>query len=255
MNAELPTKSSKFEIEVDSIRIVGVVYYPPQEQKSYPTLCLCHGIPGSNPDPPNIGYLLVAQQFALAGFLTCAFNFRGTGASGGNLDLLGWTRDLESVITLLTRIEKVDQSQIYLMGFSGGAAASVYATAHDERVAALVSCACPAEFSSFRLEELLKQCRELGTIRDENFPPSLDEWRSHFFEVNPIRWIDKISPRPLLILHGDQDELVDVANARRLYDQAREPKKIVIVSGGRHRLRTNEAALSAALAWLKSVAR
>jgi alpha-beta hydrolase superfamily lysophospholipase len=253
MNIEMIDQSSKITLEVDGIKIAAEIHYPPQIQGRHPTLCLCHGIPASNPVPPNPGYTQLAQQFASEGFVACAFNFRGTGESGGNLDLLDWTRDLDAVITRLTQLQCVDKSKLFLMGFSGGAAASVYVTAHDNRITALVSCACPAEFSFLRLDGLLQQCREIGTIREESFPPSLDEWRNHFLEVNPIRWIDKISPRPLLILHGDQDELIEVSHARRLFKRAKEPKQLVVIPGGEHRLRTNEAALSAALAWLKSM--
>ncbi len=254
MNAELAGKAGNFEIMVDNINIVGAVFYPPEITKSCPVLCFCHGIPGTKPDPSNSGYMLLARQFAGEGFITCAFNFRGTGASGGNLDLLGWTRDLKAVLGYLATLDGVDPARLYVMGFSGGAAASVYVAAHDARIAALVSCACPSEFSALRLELLLNQCRELGTIRDANFPASFDQWRDHFFEVNPIRWIDMISPRPLLILHGDRDEFIDVAHAHRLYARAGEPKKLIIVPGGTHRLRTSESALAAALDWLKGLA-
>jgi fermentation-respiration switch protein FrsA (DUF1100 family) len=137
------------------------------------------------------------------------------------------------------------------MGFSGGAAAATYAAARDSRISALVLCACPAEFSSLRLDRLLEQCRKIGTFRDRDFPSSPDEWRRNFLEVNPIQWVDKIAPRPLLILHGDKDELIKTAHARRLYEKAGEPKKLVLIPGGEHRLRISKTAMEKALAWLK----
>jgi fermentation-respiration switch protein FrsA (DUF1100 family) len=44
----------------------------------------------------------------------------------------------------------------------------------------------------------------------------------------------KISPLPLLILHGDQDRIVPVHHARLLYDAALEPKQLWIVPGAGH---------------------
>jgi uncharacterized protein len=214
---------------------------------------LCHGIPSPNPGPPNQGYPQLAERFAIEGFITCVFNFRGTGQSGGNLDLLGWTHDLEAVVAHMTKIPYVDQSRIFLMGFSAGAATSIYVAARNARISAVVSCASPAEFPSLRLDELLQQCRNLGTIKEELYSFSPKEWRDHFFEINPIRWIDRISPRPLLIIHGTSDELIDQNHAERLYEKAKEPKRLVVIPEAGHRLRTNEMAMDTALSWLKAL--
>jgi len=247
----------RISLDVDNLKIVGEIYYPPRAQGPQPALCICHGIPAAPPDPADRGYHLLAERFAQEGFITCIFNFRGAGESEGNLDLLGWTRDLDAVVNYLIGLQGVDGSRISLLGFSGGAAASTYVAAHDQRISALVICACPAEFlipaAEQNLKMFLRQCRKVGTIKDDNFPPSLEEWGEHFREVSPIDWIGKISPRPLLIIHGDKDQLIDQTHAQRLYDKAKEPKEYILIPGGVHRLRTNDTAMSTALAWLKKV--
>jgi len=249
--------SKRFSVIVDGLNITGEIYYPEASQKLHPALCICHGIPAAVPTPGDMGYPLLAEWFAKEGFTTCIFNFRGCGESEGNLDLLHWTRDLDSVITYLSWLEGVDESRISLMGFSGGAAASAYAAARDERISALILCACPAKFSISALgrspEEFLDQCRRVGTIRDSDFPPSIDKWADHFQQVSPLDCIKKISPRPLLIIHGDKDETIPPNHASRLYGMAKDPRKLIMVPGGEHRLRTNEMAMVSALAWLKQV--
>jgi hypothetical protein len=52
----------------------------------------------------------------------------------------------------------------------------------------------------------------------------------------------KISPIPLLILHGDQDLVVPVHHAQRLYDAALGPKQLWIVPGAGHIQTTATAA-------------
>jgi uncharacterized protein len=247
----------RFSLDVDNLKIVGEVYYPPQARGPQPALCICHGIPGSSPVLNDRGYPLLAERFSKEGFVTCIFSFRGCGESGGNLDLLGWTHDLAAVVDYLVRLKGVDRSRVSLMGFSGGAATSVYVTAHDKRIFALIACACPAVFplTGERLEGMLKQCRTLGTIRDADFPPSLAEWGSHFAAVNPIDWIEEVSPRSLLIIHGDKDDLIPTAHAQMLHDKAGTPKELAFVPDGAHRLRTNETAMNAALDWLKTKCR
>ncbi|NQT71275.1 MAG: alpha/beta fold hydrolase [Chloroflexi bacterium] len=249
--------SARFSVIVDGIKLVGELFYPPNMASSNPILCICHGIPAAVSDPNDRGYPLLAEEFAKEGFIVCIFNFRGCGLSEGNLDLLDWTRDLDGIITYLTQLDGVDQSRISLMGFSGGAATSAYVTAQDSRVTALVLCACPAQFSIGALnrkpEDFLVQCREVGTINDDDFPPSIEEWADHFRQVSPIDCIEKVSPRPLLIIHGDSDETIPPDHASQLFAFAREPRKLVMVPGGEHKLRTNQAAMDAALTWLRQV--
>ena len=66
-----------------------------------------------------------------------------------------------------------------------------------------------------------------------------------------MRWIGRISPRPLLMIHGEKDDLVPVEHAHRLYERAGEPKELVILPGAGHRLRLEEKAITTALNWLK----
>ncbi|HJX70204.1 MAG TPA: alpha/beta fold hydrolase [Dehalococcoidia bacterium] len=242
-------------LTVEGIDILGELYLP-EEGKTFPALCICHGIPSGKPaDPADRGYPLLAEKSCHAGFITLIFNFRGTGISGGNFDLQGWVKDLEAAIDYLYSCPEVERSQLCLMGFSGGAAVSTYVAAHDPRVTEVILCACPAEFRSFaepeRVGAMIEDFRRIKIIRDKDFPPSLDEWLKSFQYITPIQWIDKVAPRPLLILHGEKDDLVGVEQAWRLYEKAREPKEIAIIKGGEHKLRLSEKAMDTALEWLK----
>jgi dipeptidyl aminopeptidase/acylaminoacyl peptidase len=248
----------RISLKADGLELIGRLYTPsPKEAKTYPALCLCHGIPAGPPDPSDAGYPALAERFCAQGFVVLIFNFRGTGASQGNFDILGWCRDLAAAIDYLYQLEEVDKSRLSLMGFSGGAAVSVYVAASDNRVSSIVTCACPAEFSRFRSPEgrdaMIEQSRRIGTIKDSNFPPSLEEWAHSFEIVSPINWVHKISPRPILIVHGDSDDLIEPGQALRLYQRAGEPKELFLIQGAGHKLRTNEMAVSTALSWLKTV--
>jgi len=242
-------------LEVDGINIAGQLYLP-EGDGPYPTVCACHGIPAGIPDPTDRGYALLAEKISPHGFAVLIFNFRGTGASGGNLDMPGWTRDLKAVIDYLYALPQLDNTYLSLLGFSGGAAVSVYLAAEDKRVSSVVACACPAEFDLFTGDDnpqsLIDHFREIGAIRDDDFPASAQDWLHGFTLVKPIDYIAQISPRPLLLVHGNQDETVDISHARRLYAKAGEPKQLAIVEGAGHRLRHSEEAMAVVIDWLKA---
>jgi len=241
-------------LEADGLELAGELHIP-SRRKVHPALCICHGIPAVRHNPTDKGYTLLAQRFCHAGFITLILNFRGTGKSEGNLDILGWTRDLQAALDFLYNVKGADKSHFCLLGFSGGAAVSVYTAARDSRVSSVVTCACPADFRSLSQRETpletIQRFRQIGTIRDDNFPPSIEEWQRGFGTISPIKWVDKISPHPLLLVHGDADELIPLEHARRLYQKAKEPKELKIIPGAKHKMRLEEAAMDLVLDWLK----
>jgi len=246
---------NEVHLQSDGLEIVGELRVP-SASKPCPVLCICHGIPAAPPDPKDKGYAMLGERFCQAGFATLIFNFRGTGKSQGNLDILGWTRDLQVALDFLTELEEGDKTRICLLGFSGGAAVSVYVAAHDPRVSVVAACACPADFRSLSQKEnsaeTIERLRRIGAIRDKSFPPSVEEWEKGFEVVSPIKWIDRISPRPVLLVHGDADELIPVEHAHRLYQKAKEPKELKIMPGAKHKMRLEKSAMAFVLDWLKS---
>jgi len=241
-------KEDPINLSVDGLDIIGRLHVPERVDKTPgPGLIICHGIPAQVKAADDQGYPLLARRFCGAGFTTLIFNFRGCGLSGGNFDMLGWSRDLRAAIEFLH--PKVDC--LWLMGFSAGAVISICVAAQDSRVSGLVSCACPVNFK-FGNVDGLELARRGGIIKDADFPPSLEEWSKGFVAVNPIKWVSKLSPRPLLLIQGDRDEVVPLEQVWSLYHQAKEPKEIRVIPGAGHRLRLDETAMKLALDWLKA---
>ncbi len=245
-------------LDVDDLKLAGQLYLPAEgDQTPYPAVCICHGIPsGAPPDPDDGGYPLLAERICHQGLAVFIFNFRGTGASGGNLDMLGWTRDLKAAIDYLCALPQVDRSHLSLLGFSAGAAVSVFVASPDKRVSSVVACACLAEFTFFTNIEnpssVVDRFRSIGAIRDKDFPASVEEWINGFGLVSPVKYVAGIAPRPLLLVHGSDDETVAVSHAYKLYERAGEPKQIIIIDGAGHRLRQDDRAMAIVMDWLKS---
>jgi len=243
-------------LQVDGISILGQLFLP-DLSREYPLVCLCHGVPsGDQPPQDDGGYPALAERLCRENLAVYFFNFRGTGDSGGNIDFLGWTRDLQAVIEYLYGLDNIDKSQLSLVGFSAGAAVSVYVASKDTRVSRVAACACPAEITPVNRDNswqsLIEHYREIGAIRDEDFPPSVDEWIAGCQQIHPINHIHGIAPRPILFVHGSRDDTVPVSHTERLYEKAGLPKKMVIIEGAGHRLRRDDRVIEAILDWLES---
>ncbi len=247
--------AEKLALKVDGDTI-SVQRFSPSGAGPWPVLCVSHGLPPGPRDPSDAGYQALAERFRSEGFCTLIFNFRGVGESEGDMDIRSWCCDLSAVLDA-TLAEGVDAARVSLLGFSAGAAVSVYVAANDQRVTAVAACACPARFTFLptgeRAEEFLAHLRRIGLIRSPGFPSSVEEWRAGFQRVSPLDWVGQISPRPLLLLHGDHDDLVPLRNAQMLFEEAGQPKELVVLPGAGHRIRHDPRAMDIVAAWLRKV--
>jgi dipeptidyl aminopeptidase/acylaminoacyl peptidase len=242
-------------LSVDGLKIVGQLYLPEDVDPPHPGVILCHGIPTGKADPTDGGYPLLAKTIAGQGFVVLAFNFRGAGESEGDFDVVGWSHDLKAAIEFMWDLPDIDDSHIALVGFSAGASISIYVAAQDKRVAAVAACACPCDFNAIsdsgNPQLNIDYFRKIGIIRNPNYPPSLRNWLSDFRKVNALHSVADIAPRPLFLVHAAGDNVVPSRNAEMLFNKAGHPKQILIIEGAEHRLRRNETAVKAIIAWLK----
>ncbi|MFH1149096.1 MAG: alpha/beta fold hydrolase [Actinomycetota bacterium] len=216
-----------------------------------PLVVLCHGIPLSVPDPEDPGYAGMARSLAEAGYSVLFVNFRGTGDSGGNFHLGGWYEDLESVMEYALSLHA---PAVFMAGFSAGGALSIEYAARHGGVDGVVAFAAPARltevFPRQNVLSFIEVAREVGIIRELHFPPTPDWLYDDLLAHNAIDHVSGVSPIPLLLVHGSEDELVPAAQARQLFDAAGEPKELVMLSCGEHRLRRDPRSVEVLVEWL-----
>jgi uncharacterized protein len=243
-------------LKVDGLKIGGQIHLPDNVEPPYPAVILCHGVPSGIVDPTDGGYPLLAKTIAAEGFAVMTFSFRGSGISEGDFDIAGWTHDLKAAIDYLWNLPDIDIGHLFLTGFSAGASVSVFVAAEDKRISGVIACACPADFSAIsevsRPQMTIDYFRKIGIIRDPAFPPSLENWLNDFRRVNALHSVADISPRPLLLVHAREDNVVPVSHAQKLFDKAGEPRQIIIIGGNEHRLRRNALAVDTIVKWLKT---
>ena len=221
---------------------------------------LCHGIPGNAPrDPEDAGYAGFARTLADRGFATFWFDFRGVRGAPGEFSIAGWCADLEAALDALDADAEIGGIPRVLVGSSAGGAVTIAVGARREDVLAVATFAAPASFTFGGLvsdpRKLVQTFRNTGIIHDPAFPPDLDAWWREFAEVAPEEVIGKLAPRPVLLAHGDSDEVIPYPHAERLFIAAGEPKELVRIPRGSHQLRRDPRAVDALCDWLENLPR
>ena len=238
-----------FTVEVDGLRLVGEQVVP---AGAHVLLVLCHGIPSGNPpDPADPGYAGLASDLASHGYGAVWFNFRGSRSSPGNFSAQGWCRDLGAVADLLARQHDLP---LVAIASSAGGATAIVAAAESGRFEAVATLAAVASLRETGLlsstDALLQRFRNAGIIRDPAFPSDRDAWLEEFDQTSALDHIGRISPKPVLLVHGTADDVVPYHHAELLFEGAKAPKELVRIEGGGHQLRRDPRAIDAVLEWL-----
>lgn len=199
--------------------------------RSSATIVLVHGYGGSQDE-----MLPVAAALHTAGFGVFTFDGRGCGRSEGVVTFGALEcDDLVAVVGHLVDRPEVDADRIGVFGFSMGAATAILAAAQEPRIRAVVADSAWSSAHSW----LRASIRSFLMHPRERFsPPSLKlvELRTgiDLDSLRPVDVVDRIGPRPLLLLHGDADTVVLPEDGDRLLAKAAEPKARILVQGAQH---------------------
>ena len=235
-------------------------FHVPSEDGPFPGICEFHGVPDS-------GEGEAAPRLASGGFLVLTFDFRGFRRSDGIFRLAGEIEDAEHAVTHLLESDLSVKGWVGVYGASYGGAVAICSAARDRRTSCVCVRAPVYDTLAFArspliqpaVDALLKDDRDVvHGLKDPDLRKRILQWMiDDGARFNPMHEISKISPRPLLIIAGDADEGIDLAGIRRLFEQAEEPRELMVVAGADHELTdpaARDAALNRAVAWFRNAA-
>lgn len=238
--------------ESDGHRIGGVLARPRgRSQGPWPGVVVCHGFPslgaGGSASIRSIPELAdrIANELE---WVALSFAFRGCNDSSGEFSLGGWLDDLMAAVEHLGT-EQV--SGVWLAGFGTGGALCICAAARLPEVRGVAAVGAPADFDDWagHPRRLVEHARELGLIHDPSHPASMDEFSRPLREIRAVGCAGELAPRPLLVMHGSEDEVVPVFDARVIGD-AHGEAELRIINGAGHQLRYDPRAMAILLGWL-----
>lgn len=244
-------RARTFAFRSDDLTLSGELVTPDEPRC---VVVLCHGIPGGGPpDPEDAGYPGFARTMAEHGVAAGWFNFRGCRDAPGDFSVAGWRRDLSAALDAVA--DTNEGLPLVVVGSSMGGSTAIAACAERDDVAAVALLAAPAHFEAGRdlLADpagLLQRLRNIGIIRDPAYPSDVDAWVSEFVDLAPTTRIATLAPRPVLVMHGEADEVVPYVHAEALYAAARPQKELIRLPGGGHQLRRDPRAIDALIDWL-----
>ncbi len=193
-------------------------------------IVLCPGYRGTKADLLGIGLHLWRE-----GNNVLLFDYHGHGHGWGAPVTLGF-REVNDFLGALDYVEqRVPEAQIGVLGYSMGAAVAIMGTARRPEVRAVVA---DSPFATHWgvVEYNFKRVARLPAPPFLFLADRLMAWRAgyRFREVEPLRDVARIAPRPLLLIHGLADTTISPKDSERLFEAAGEPKELWLVEGMEH---------------------
>jgi len=205
----------------------------------YPCIIIMHGYGGD-----KNGLQMLAPVFAMRGTTTFAIDaeYHGDRKQPGSDTLSAYiyrNRDafIQTVIDLRRAIDflqsrpEMDGKRIGYIGLSMGGILGGILAGVDERVQAPILIVAGGDWGYLFANSQHPNAVQLRQKNPELFknPQKINEVVG---TIDPVNWVGRIAPRPLLMINGKDDQIVPKECTERLFAAAKEPKEILWLEGG-----------------------
>ena len=209
LQAGLPRAEAVTFKTADGLALGG--WFVPASEAGSTTVIVFNGNAGNRAYRADI-----ARRFSEAGLAVLLFDYRGFGGNPGSPTEEGLAADAKAAYDYVLSRSDVDPSRVVYFGESLGSGVAVrLAVDHPPRALVLRS-----PFTSFvDLGRVHFGWLPVGVLLRDRYP-SIDR-------IGAIR-------SPVLVIAGSNDSIVPAEQSRRLFEAARDPKRLVIVEGADH---------------------
>lgn len=215
-----------------SNRIYGVLYRPLDAGTKLPLVIMAHGFGGTH---GNVR--AYAEAVSRKGFLCYCLDFCGGGngsrSDGSTTEMSIFTEreDLTAVVGQLKSLPEVDSSRIILMGESqGGMVSAITASQMPDEILCLA-----LFYPAFCIPDDAKQRYPTpADIPNRSSPWGTELGRAYYeglYDFDVYAEIGKFT-KPVLLLHGDRDNIVDISYAQQAAETYQQVEYHVLHGAG-----------------------
>jgi len=236
--SELPVFSANIVPEYDSISfrdinnevtLKGWFFSSPESNK---TIILAHGY-GSNRLPFGEDTIGLIKSFLNEGYNLMTFDFRNSGESEGDVTSVGYF-EKSDLLGAIEYAKKRGSDEIVLLGFSMGASTAILAAAESQDVDAVIADSPFSDLTSY-LDENLSVWSNLPSFFNKTTLFTMKLLTGvDTKDVSPVNEIGKIYPRPVLLIHSTDDELIPVKHSYILKEASGDNVELWETSGASH---------------------
>ena len=225
-------------------QLVGILHIPDGlRREKAPAIAMFHGFTGNKSEAHRL-FVQFARNLCNAGFVVLRIDFRGSGDSEGEFEemtLPGEVSDAKKCLDFLEVQSQIDKERTGVIGLSLGGRVATILASEDERVKSVVLLS-PAlgplreVFASLAVHEAAMKLEQGEAVKVSNGWYLKKSFFDTIDEPVPLDVMVKIKV-PILIVHGDGDQVVPVETSKRGYEIIRdlnERNELYIVEGGDH---------------------
>ncbi len=208
--------------------VPAIMALPKKGRGPYPALIFLHGIGQEKEFVDTIAARFVKAGYAIVSFDQFMQGERKLHGANPLEKALAFRRraaltviETRRLVDYLVTRDDIDPSRIFLLGASYGAVTGSTAVALDQRIRAAILCYGGGD---------IKKLIDSPAVRGEaGGATGLLKYAlaSLLAPADPLRHVDDIAPRPILIQSGRNDTIVPPAASQALIDAALEPKDII----------------------------
>ena len=199
----------------------------PATEPPWPGMVILHGAGSCKENHADFARSCVAR-----GWAAITFDQRGHGDSEDEMAPAA-VGDVGRMARLLAETDGVDPERICVRGSSMGGFMAIHAAAVSDRIAGVIAI-CPASEGNL-LDGLRRERFEMRVDRG-----ALEAWLGEHDVADAVALAGS---KPILFLHAQGDEQIDVAQTEALVAAAEPPVEAIIVPGGHHRSLQHDAEL------------
>ncbi|HYY89191.1 MAG TPA: alpha/beta fold hydrolase, partial [Chloroflexota bacterium] len=164
------------------------------------------------------------------GLATLTFDGPGQGEAWEHFPArVDWETAGTAAVDFVTQRTDLDASRIGILGVSLGGYLAPRCAAFEPRIRAAVACGGLFDLASRELSDPLHLPRLLHFWN----VPDADTLRP-LLKASTLDGLLQRYDRPLLVVHGDRDDITPVAGGRAIYEAAAGPKEWVLFPQGNH---------------------